>query len=82
MLTQYTNFFLWMLNLKESWLVQAGDRYHFPPTIDWLRQGLMTLVLVNEITEENYRDFCERFSFLKRKRWAGKKVPPCFWLEC
>lgn len=21
----------------------------------------------------------ERFPFLKRKRWTGKKVPPCFW---
>ena len=37
--------------------------------------------LANEILEEVYRGFCESFSFLKRKRWARKKVPPCFWLE-
>ena len=61
-------------------LVQASHDTHFPHW--WLvRTRTHDPVLANEIWEEVYRGFCESFSFLKRKRWARKKVPPCFWLE-
>ena len=33
-------------------------------------------VLTKEILEEVYGGFCERFSFLQEKRWAGNKGAP------
>lgn len=39
-------------------------------------------VLANDILMDNYGASWENFSFLKRTRWEGNRVHPCFWLRC
>ena len=64
-----------MTGPSQSWQLLP---FPSPTSGDWLGQGL---VLANEILEEVYGGFCERFSFLKRKSRAGRKMRLCFWLE-
>lgn len=77
-LTQYTAFFLWILDLKESQfkLVMVTT---FPLLIiGWGKDSWPSSGQWDRYQRNANGVFYERFSFLKRKRWAGKAVPP--WL--